>query len=348
MKSKHSEKLLCLALLSLFIFGACMNANAQGRGHSGMGGHGMGGHSGMGGHGAGGHSDTGSHGMGGADRGSSTASEHSNRRSDRGMDTNSGSSMGTTNSTGRSGAGKANERAEGAAEELSEHHGMANGMSMSASQLRSSYQAALATNPNLKFGQFVAATTIAQNLRTSNPNITTNAILQGLANGKSLSQTLQGLGLSATQAKAAVKTAHEDFEEGEEHDSSMGTMSSMGQSGAGKANKHAEEAAEELNEHHGMGMANGMSMSASQLRSAYQAALATNPNLKFGQYVAATRIAQNLGTSNPNITTNAILQGLASGKSIGQTLQGLGLSATQAKAAIKTADEDFEESEREK
>src|SRR5215470_14350357 len=98
MESKHSEKLLCLGLLSLFIFGACMNANAQGRGHSGMGGHGMGGHSGMGGRRMGGHSDTGSHGMGGADRGSSTASEHSNGRSDRGMDTNSGSSMRTTDS----------------------------------------------------------------------------------------------------------------------------------------------------------------------------------------------------------------------------------------------------------
>src|SRR5262249_59639090 len=125
---------------------------------------------------------------------------------------------------------KAKEHAEDAAEELNEHHGMgtANGMSMSASQLRSAYQAALATNPKLKFGQFVAATTIAQNLRMSNPNITTNAILQGLASVKSIDQTLQGLGLSATQAKAALKTAHEDFEESEEHDSSMGTMSSMG------------------------------------------------------------------------------------------------------------------------
>src|SRR5262249_60736801 len=115
-----------------------------------------------------------------------------------------------------------------------------------------------------------------------------------------------------------------------------------------KAKEHAEDAAEELNEHHGMGTANGMSMSASQLRSAYQAALATNPKLKFGQFVAATTIAQNLGMTNPNITTNAILQGLASGKSLSQTLQGFGLSATQAKAAEETAEKEIGESKREK
>jgi len=125
----------------------------------------------------------------------------------------------------------------------------------------------------------------------------------------------------------------------------------MGRSGddmdrAGKANEHAEEVAEELSERHGM--ANGMSMSASQLLSGYQAALATNPKLKFGQFVAATTIAQNLWMSNPNITTNAILQGLASGKSLSQTLQGFGLSATQAKAAEETAEKEIGESKREK
>src|SRR5262249_60959531 len=32
MKSKHSVKLLCLGLFSLFVFGACVDASAQGRG----------------------------------------------------------------------------------------------------------------------------------------------------------------------------------------------------------------------------------------------------------------------------------------------------------------------------
>ena len=38
MESKHSKRLLCLGLLSLFIFGACINASAQGRGRGGGGG----------------------------------------------------------------------------------------------------------------------------------------------------------------------------------------------------------------------------------------------------------------------------------------------------------------------
>jgi hypothetical protein len=112
------------------------------------------------------------------------------------------------------------------------------------------------------------------------------------------------------------------------------------------ANENAKGADKELRDH--PGMTNGMNMSANQLRSGYQAALKTNPNLKFGQYVAANRIAKNLGSRNPNITSDAILQGLAGGKSIGQTLQGLGLSSNEAKDAEKTADREIKESKRQK
>jgi hypothetical protein len=91
-----------------------------------------------------------------------------------------------------------------------------------------------------------------------------------------------------------------------------------------------------------------MNMSANELRSGYQAALAKNPDLKFGQFVAANRIAKNLGDRNPNITTGAILQGLADGKSIGQRLQELGLSSREAKDAEKTADREIKESKRQK
>jgi hypothetical protein len=51
-------------------------------------------------------------------------------------------------------------------------------------------------------------------------------------------------------------------------------------------------------------------------------------------------IAHNLGAKNPSITTSAILSGLQSGKSVGQTLQGLGLSADQAADAEKQARRD--------
>ena len=82
-------------------------------------------------------------------------------------------------------------------------------------------------------------------------------------------------------------------------------------------------------------------MNANDLRSGYQAALAVNPNLKFGQYVAATRLAQNLNSRFPNVTRDAILSGLASGDSIGRTLQNLGLSSHEADTAKKQAEREI-------
>jgi hypothetical protein len=71
-----------------------------------------------------------------------------------------------------------------------------------------------------------------------------------------------------------------------------------------------------------------------------------NPNLKFGQFVAATRLAQNLGRRFPNITRNAILAGLANGKSIGNTLQDLGLSRRETKEAKNQAEREIKHSRR--
>ena len=85
-------------------------------------------------------------------------------------------------------------------------------------------------------------------------------------------------------------------------------------------------------------IANDMHVNANDLRTAYQTALASNANLTFGQFVAATRLAHNLGDTNPTITREAILAGLAAGNSIGRTLQTLGLSKDQANAAKKQVD----------
>jgi hypothetical protein len=78
-------------------------------------------------------------------------------------------------------------------------------------------------------------------------------------------------------------------------------------------------------------------MNANDLRSGYQTALITNPDLKFGQYVAANMIAPNLGSTNPNITANAILSRLAQGDSIGAALRSLGVGRDEAKRAEKAA-----------
>ncbi len=76
------------------------------------------------------------------------------------------------------------------------------------------------------------------------------------------------------------------------------------------------------------------------LQSAYEAAKLANPKLSRGNFVAANVLAHNLGTKNPAITTQAILSGVQGGKSIGQTLQGLGLSATDAESAERQAKRD--------
>ena len=195
MKSKHLVRLLSFGLVSLFILGACINANAQGRGRGGGGGN-----SGMGGRG------------GGVGGGLGNASDRSNGRSDRGTG-NASDKSGGRSDDGLDRARAASENAKQADKELRDHPGMANGMNMSANQLRSGYQAALATNPNLKFGQYVAANRIARNHGDRNPNITTAAILQGLAGGKSIGQTLQGLGLSSKEAKDAEKRADQEIKE---------------------------------------------------------------------------------------------------------------------------------------
>jgi hypothetical protein len=93
-------------------------------------------------------------------------------------------------------------------------------------------------------------------------------------------------------------------------------------------------------------IARSLHVTANDLRSQYQLALARNPSLTFGHFVASTRLAHNLGRSHPNITREAILAGLASGRSIGQTLQDLGLSERDAKEAKKQADHDFKQSKK--
>ena len=201
MKSKHLVKLLSFGLVSLFVLGACINADAQGRGRGGGGGR-PAGNPGMGGGGRG----------SGVDGGLGNASDRSNGRSDRGIG-NASDKSGGRSDDGLDRARAASENAKQADKELRDHPGMAKGMNMSANQLRDGYKAALATNPNLKFGQYVAANRIAKNLGDRNPNITTPAILQGLAGGKSIGQTLQGLGLSSNEAKDAEKRADQEIKD---------------------------------------------------------------------------------------------------------------------------------------
>ncbi len=191
MSRKILAQLGIILVSALLLVAVDAIAAAQGRGHGG-------------GVGGGGGSGMGQPGGVGVDRGLGRSSDASDGRADRGRDNAS------VRSDGRSDAGLArariaDENMNSANKDLQAHPGIAGSLHVNANVLRSQYQAALTQNPNLKFGQFVAATRLAHNLGRNNPNITRDAILAGLAAGKSLGRTLQDLGLSSREANEAKK-----------------------------------------------------------------------------------------------------------------------------------------------
>lgn len=188
--------LLCFVALSL-------TTAAYGQGKGGGGGRGSAGSAGTGG---------GPPAGVGVDRGLGNASGRSNGRSDEGLGTASDRSNGRSDA-GLDRARMAADNRRDADKELREHPGVANTLHVNANDLRDGYQAALATNPSLKFGQYVAATRLEQNLGARFPNVTRVNILAGLANGDSLGRTLRNLGLSSDEANAAKKQAEREIKE---------------------------------------------------------------------------------------------------------------------------------------
>jgi hypothetical protein len=135
--------------------------------------------------------------VGRADVGRGNASDRSNGRSDAGLER----------------ARLASDNLRGADHDLRSHPGLARDLHINANHLREDYRAALAVNPDLSFGQFVAATRLAHNLGNRNPAITRSAILAGLANGDSLGRTLRNLGLGKEQANDAIRRAEREVKE---------------------------------------------------------------------------------------------------------------------------------------
>ena len=188
------SKFLVLSILVLML---ATGAFAQGRGRGGGTG---------GGRGSGGGPPSGV----GVDRGVGNASSRSGGRSDDGLGNAS------TKSNGRSDDGierarRASSNMRRADDDLNDHPGLPNALHTNANDLRAGYQAALATNPDLSFGNYVSATRLGQNLNRRFPNVTRDAILNGLASGRSLGQTLQDLGLNSDESKAARKQADADI-----------------------------------------------------------------------------------------------------------------------------------------
>ena len=193
-----------LALVSLLVLTLATGVFAQGKGHGAGAG---------GGRGSGGGPPSGV----GVDRGLGNASDRSGGRSDDGLGNAS------TRSNGRSDDGldrarQASSNLRHADDDLRDHPNLPNALHTNANDLRSGYQAALATNPNLTFGNYVAATRLGQNLNGRFPNVTRDAILNGLASGRSLGQTLQDLGLSSDEAKDAKKQAGREIKAARKND----------------------------------------------------------------------------------------------------------------------------------
>jgi hypothetical protein len=190
--------LLCLLVLVL-----ATSAFAQGRGRGGGGGRG------------GGSGSSGTHGGGpptgvGVDRGLGNASGRSGGRSDDGLG-NASTRSGGRSDDGIERARRAGSNLRHADDDLRDHPRLPRALHTNANDLRAGYQAALATNPDLTFGNYVAATRLGQNLNGRFPGITRDAILAGLASGRSLGQTLQDLGLSSDESKAARKRAEAEI-----------------------------------------------------------------------------------------------------------------------------------------
>ena len=202
MQNNNSGRLFFAALLCVVVLSLATSAFGQGQGRGGGTG---------GGRGSGGGSNAGGPPPGfGVDRGLGNASGRSNGRSDDGLNTASDRSNGRSDA-GLDRARMAADNRRQADRELREHPAIADVVHLNANDLREGYQAALAINPDLKFGQYVAATRLAQNLGGRFPNITRDAILAGLADGDSLGRTLKNLGLSSQEADAAKKQAEREI-----------------------------------------------------------------------------------------------------------------------------------------
>lgn len=185
--------------LCLLVLGLATGAFAQGKGRGGGGGHG-------GGSGNGGGPPAGT----GSARGMGNASNKSGGRSDEGLNNASSKSNGRSDA-GQERARRASSNLRRADDDLRDHPRLPRALHTNANDLRAGYQSALSVNPDLTFGHYVAATRLGQNLGDRHPNITRDAILNGLASGRSMGRTLQDLGLSERESNDARKRVDDEI-----------------------------------------------------------------------------------------------------------------------------------------
>lgn len=195
------KRFLPLLMASLLVVTCAIASFGQGRGRGGGGGNPGGGPPA----GAGGGNGAGN--GGGVSGGLGTASTHSGGRSDSGLGTANDRSNGRS-MTGIERAQNAQTRSAHTSDtDLNRYRGISKKLDMTPEELRAAYQQALLTDPDLTFGQFVAANVVADNLNSRYPNVTTSAILSAMANGSSLGSALHSLGVPKDESKTAEQDA---------------------------------------------------------------------------------------------------------------------------------------------
>ena len=91
--------------------------------------------------------------------------------------------------------------------ELNRYRGISKKLGTTPEALRAQYIAASTLNPDLKFGQFVAANVVADNLNGRYPGVTAAEILLRMQDGDSLGKALKDLRVDGDTAKRAEKEA---------------------------------------------------------------------------------------------------------------------------------------------
>lgn len=92
------------------------------------------------------------------------------------------------------------------------------------------------------------------------------------------------------------------------------------------------------------GLAKKIGMSPESARAWYETERALNPDLTYGQFVAANMIARKHGSRNSLLTTERILTGLRNGGNLGQSVKNLGFRDKDYKKERKRIDKIFKKS----
>jgi hypothetical protein len=88
-------------------------------------------------------------------------------------------------------------------------------------------------------------------------------------------------------------------------------------------------------------------MSGESVRDWYEREKQLNPDLTYGNFVAANMLSKNLGSRHPGITTETILGGLHRGDSIGQTLKNSGVNDNEIRSEKKRLKKDMKKHRKE-